>query len=356
MNIDYDTSDDEYLDDSFNCKNSLANNYLPWIEKYRPKSIEDVLSHTRIKDSIRHFINNKYFPHLLFYGPPGSGKTSLIMACVRELYGKNINFMVKELNASDDRGIEVVRNTIKRFVSSENVFNNIYGDKSQVSFKMVILDETDALTPDAQGILRRIIEKYSKNARFCFICNYIQNIDIAILSRCIKFRFSPLDNKSITFKIKDIIKKEKLEIDKSGINILLKKSNGDMRKILNMMQVTSMSYSKITEDNINKCLGFIDKKMVINIINTIMNNDYKTAYDIIKNTKNNFSSSINDIITEICDILCNMIINKSKEFNFTEKQIIKILNKLRKIEYNIINSTSDNIQISSIISIFKNIS
>ncbi|KAJ1829872.1 Subunit of heteropentameric Replication factor C (RF-C), partial [Coemansia sp. RSA 2703] len=137
---------------------------LPWVEKYRPTSLDELVSQSDIVDTLQRFIDDGKLPHLLFYGPPGTGKTTTILAIARKLYGKNMGSMVLELNASDDRGIDVIRDQIKTFASTRTVFSS--------GLKLVILDEADAMTTPAQAALRRVIEKYTKNVRFCIICNY----------------------------------------------------------------------------------------------------------------------------------------------------------------------------------------
>ncbi len=139
-------------------------------------------------------------PHLLFYGPPGTGKTSTILACARKLYGKNLSSMVLELNASDDRGINVVRDEIKTFCSTKQLFSS--------GFKLVILDEADAMTNVAQNALRRVIEQYTRNVRFCIICNYVGKIIPAIQSRCTRFRFAPLQEAHIQSRLQFILDQE----------------------------------------------------------------------------------------------------------------------------------------------------
>ena len=153
-------------------------NQLPWIEKYRPKEIDQVISHKEIITSLKKFIEKKSLPHLLFFGPSGSGKTSTIKCCANEIYGKYIDCMILELNASNERGIETVRTKIKNFVCNRNsIFLplNVRG-----IFKLVILDEIDSMTVEAQGMLRQTIEKHSSTTRFCLICNDIDKINISI--------------------------------------------------------------------------------------------------------------------------------------------------------------------------------
>lgn len=141
---------------------------LPWVEKYRPGDLKDLISHNHIINTIQRYIQEKNLPNLLFYGPPGTGKTSTIVACAKHMYGKDFSMMVLELNASDARGIDVVRQIIKTFAETQVPFTN-----SEYNIKLIILDEADAMTRDAQAALRRIMEKYSKTTRFCLICNYV---------------------------------------------------------------------------------------------------------------------------------------------------------------------------------------
>ena len=158
----------------------IDNDHLPWVEKYRPTNLDEVYGQTEIVTILHKFISENKLPHLLFYGPPGTGKTSTIVALAREIYGKNYSNMVLELNASDDRGIDVVRNQIKEFASTRQIFSK--------GFKLIILDEADAMTNAAQNALRRIIEKYTKNTRFCILANYSHKLTPALLSRCTRFR------------------------------------------------------------------------------------------------------------------------------------------------------------------------
>ncbi|KAK8791861.1 hypothetical protein WA158_005238 [Blastocystis sp. Blastoise] len=164
------------LNDEVSAKNEKDVQGLPWVEKYRPTEFEEIVSHDDILSTINKLIENKKLPHLLFHGPPGTGKTTTILACARKMYGSNYKSMTLELNASDDRGIDVVRDQIKNFAGTQKLFSS--------GVKLIILDEADNMTNVAQFALRRIIEKYSQNTRFCLICNYVSNIIPALQSRC----------------------------------------------------------------------------------------------------------------------------------------------------------------------------
>lgn len=253
---------------------------LPWVEKYRPSTISEIQGHTSILTTIQSFITQNQLPHLLFYGPPGTGKTSTVLALARGIYGgeRNMRQMVLELNASDERGIDVVREQIKTFASTRQIFavgtqtkSNGAGPKDSggiekneklASYKMIILDEADAMTSTAQMALRRIMEKvrnqpistyprpslpqaptnhppplqYTANVRFCIIANYTHKLSPALLSRCTRFRFSPLPQPDILAKVEQVIAAEQIKIEPAAIGALVKLAKGDMRRALNVLQ------------------------------------------------------------------------------------------------------------------------
>ena len=181
---------------------------------------------------VQRLINKNRLPHLLFYGPPGTGKTSTVVAIAHQLYGGAMQSMVLSLNASDDRGIDVVRDQIKTFAGTRKLFSS--------GMKLVILDEADHMTNDAQFALRRVIEKYSSNARFCIICNYVSKIIPALQSRCTKFRFSPLDHANMLVQAKRTVEAEGLSIDEDAVEMVVTLAMGDMRRVLNVLQVRTV--------------------------------------------------------------------------------------------------------------------
>ncbi|CAI9115430.1 OLC1v1016331C3 [Oldenlandia corymbosa var. corymbosa] len=212
--------------------NNIGPKSIPWVEKYRPQSLSDVAAHRDIVDTIDRLASSNRLPHLLLYGPPGTGKTSTVLALARKLYGSQMHNMVLDLNASDDRGIDVVRQQIQDFASTQSIS---FGAKFSV--KLVLLDEADAMTKDAQFALRRVIEKYTKNTRFALICNHVNKIITALQSRCTRFRFAPLDAVHVTERLNHVIKAEGLDVTESGLKALVRLCNGDMRKALNILQV-----------------------------------------------------------------------------------------------------------------------
>jgi replication factor C subunit 3/5 len=333
------------------------NQTLPWVEKYRPKKLDDIISHDTMISTLKTFITKRCLPHLLFYGPSGTGKTSTITAAAKELYGEYYQYMVMELNASDDRGIEVVRNTIKQFVTSQSAFFGKTKEERKDIFKLVILDETDAMTGDAQAILRKIVEEYTYNTRFCLICNYIQNIIPALQSRCVKFRFAPLTNSTIKTKLIQISSAENIKVTQSGLDALLKLARGDMRKILNNLQSVSMAYDCINEENVNTCLGYPRRGHVNLMLESLIADNFETSYNRIQKMKLEYGLSLDDIIQEIHDILLEYILTgntpNSPLKNLDINDIATILDMMRSIEVNQTVNTTDNIQLAGLVGIFK---
>jgi replication factor C subunit 3/5 len=258
-------------------------NMKNFVEKYRPHTIEDVYLEEKNKVSIHNFISTKNFPNLLFYGPSGTGKTSTIIAMAKMIYKEKYNLMVLELNASDNRNIQVVRKIIKEFASCKTLFNNGY--------KLIILDEVDSMTNDAQFCLRRIMEAYSENVRFCFICNFVGKIIPAIQSRCSKFKFSSLDIFQIRERLDKIMLEEDIQINDDVMNMIMTHSRGDMRKILNYIQLFKYHkcreniddyYSLLRIPNVSYIKVFFEKMMVNdgNIYEYYIEGVRKGYYDI----------------------------------------------------------------------------
>ncbi|KAK4158133.1 P-loop containing nucleoside triphosphate hydrolase protein [Chaetomidium leptoderma] len=211
----------------------------PWVEKYRPKTLSDVTAQDHTITVLERTLQASNLPHMLFYGPPGTGKTSTILALAKELYGPElIKSRVLELNASDERGISIVREKVKDFARTQ-LTNPPPGYKSRYPcppFKIIILDEADSMTQDAQSALRRTMETYSKITRFCLICNYVTRIIDPLASRCSKFRFKSLDQGNARRRLEDIARLEGVDIEADAVDALIKCSDGDLRKAITFLQ------------------------------------------------------------------------------------------------------------------------
>ncbi|KAG8927428.1 hypothetical protein FRC02_008222 [Tulasnella sp. 418] len=209
----------------------------PWVEKYRPKTIDDVASQEHTVSVLRKTLTSTNLPHMLFYGPPGTGKTSTILALARQLFGpENFRNRVLELNASDERGIAIVREKVKNFARQTPRAAEENSQYPCPPYKIIILDEADSMTQDAQGALRRIMETYARITRFCLVCNYVTRIIEPLASRCSKFRFKPLDISSTRTRIEHIAQEEKITIGPEVIDTLISTSEGDLRRSITYLQ------------------------------------------------------------------------------------------------------------------------
>lgn len=319
----------------------MNTDFLPWVEKYRPTKINQIISNNENIKILTSMITNGSLPHLIFHGTSGTGKTSLINALARELYGSNMNLMVMKLDASDDRGINSVREEIKGFAEKKNMFYK--------GVKLIILDEADSMTFDAQFALRRIIEKYSENTRFCLICNYENKIIPAIRARCANFRFNCISIHDIILTLEKICINEKLNYTNDSLNIIATLSNGDLRKSINLLQSISMKTSEITEDNAYESAGLpsmydieiIFKNLYDDSISLL--DSYKEINNIVK--YNGYSLAI--ILKEIN----NKIIKNVSLFKI--KNLAQIFSDMSDLENKVSKSTFDDIYILPFISIFK---
>ncbi|XP_047504140.1 replication factor C subunit 5 [Pieris napi] len=312
---------------------------LPWVEKYRPSKLDDLVSHDDIVKTINQFMKENQLPHLLFYGPPGTGKTSTILACAKQMYTpQQFNSMVLELNASDDRGIGIVRGQILSFASTRTIF--------KAGPKLIILDEADAMTNDAQNALRRIIEKYTENVRFCIICNYLGKIIPALQSRCTRFRFAPLQQNQIVPRLQEIVEKEGVKISDDGIKALLTLSGGDMRKVLNTLQSTWLAYRDVTEDNVYTCVGHPLRSDINSILNWLLNeNDFATSFQNIQDLKIAKGLALGDILTEIHTIITRL--------KLPPEVFISLLIKMADSEARLASGCSERIELAALIAAFQ---
>ncbi|GBF93856.1 replication factor C subunit 2 [Raphidocelis subcapitata] len=207
----------------------------PWVEKYRPRNVDEVAHQEEVVSTLKRSLETANLPHLLFYGPPGTGKTSTALAIARQLYGPELmKTRVMELNASDERGINVVRKKVKSFAAA--AVGAPAAGYPCPPYKLLILDEADSMTQDAQNALRRTMEQYSKVTRFCFICNYVSRIIEPLASRCAKFRFRPLHQGVMRDRIEFICARESVSLDPEAFQLLASISGGDLRKAVTTLQ------------------------------------------------------------------------------------------------------------------------
>jgi len=305
----------------------MINDRRPWVDKYRPKKIDDIIYQYEVVKMLKDSLLNGNLPHLLFYGPPGTGKTSSILAIAMELYGPKIfKERVIELNASDERGINVVRTKIIT-LAKVAIGNNDPNYKSP-PYKIIILDEADAMTREAQSALRKTMEDNSNITRFCFICNYINQIIEPIASRCVKFRFKPLNEKCMYDKLKMITQEEDMDITDPTLSAIINIAQGDMRKGIMLLQNLKYLY------NFKK-----NKKDIIRPIDVY-----------------NMAGCVSDSILSKIDNYCisNKSLNVAKLTEISRKIInmgFPIHNILRRIQLLVIKNNIMNDRMKSVISL-----
>lgn len=316
---------------------------LMWIEKYRPRSLDDMLSHAAIIDTLRRLISNNRLPHLLFYGPPGTGKTSTILACAKEMYGNDFRSMVLELNASDDRGIDVVRDQIKSFASTRRIFSS--------GVKLIILDEADAMTNAAQMALRRIVEKYTANTRFCLICNFANKIMPALQSRCTKFRFGPVPPEDVRARVAEIAKLENVKFAQGALDALLILSQGDMRRVLNILQSTHMAVSPaaISFDALYANTGEPHPADIQSVFNTLTKSDvdFVECADQLGSLRAEKGVSLSDLVTGLFN--CVTAANCSQ---LSDNAKIYLYQQLADVEHRLALGASETVNLAALIGAF----
>ncbi|RGP75433.1 replication factor c subunit 2 [Fusarium longipes] len=282
----------------------------PWVEKYRPKTLSDVTAQDHTVDVLQRTLQSSNLPHMLFYGPPGTGKTSTVLALAKELYGPDmIKSRVLELNASDERGISIVREKVKNFARMQ-LTNPAPGYKDKYPcppFKIIILDEADSMTQDAQSALRRTMETYSKITRFCLICNYVTRIIDPLASRCSKFRFKSLDQSNAKKRLEEIADKEGVPLEDGAVDALIKCSEGDLRKAITFLQSAARLVGANVSDKdteIDEAMDVDKKAVTVKIVEDIAGVIPDTTIDDLVSAirpKNSGSSyqAISDVVEKL---------------------------------------------------------
>ncbi|KAL0091309.1 replication factor C subunit 2 [Phycomyces blakesleeanus] len=315
----------------------------PWVEKYRPKNMSEIASQDQAVKVLTKALTSDNLPHLLFYGPPGTGKTSTILALAQQLYGpKLIKSRVLELNASDERGIQIVREKVKNF--SRTTVTQTVSDFPCPPYKIIILDEADLMTKDAQSALRRIMETYSKTTRFCIICNYVSRIIEPITSRCAKFRFKPLPTDDLVNRINMICDKENVQLGQGTMKALIKASSGDLRKAITFLQSGSNLHSNepITPGTIYEMAGVVPEETMKTLSDAWESNDQQKVLDAVQYIINN-GFSAEQLVIQISEEV-------TKNERLSTLQKAQISQVLGEVDLRLIHGADEHLQLLHLMS------
>ncbi len=305
---------------------------LMWVEKYRPHKISDLVDQKEIVGSIQTLLKNpSEMPHLMFSGSAGVGKTTLALCLSHEILGEHWNGNTLELNASDERGIKMVRERVK-------TFSRFAGLDSEIPFKIIILDEADEMTADAQTALRRIIEDTAKFCRFILIANNISKIIAPIQSRCAVFKFSTIPEKDVISHLKNIVKKEKIKADDKGLASIYEYSEGDLRHAINLLQATA-SLGGITEANVKSSAGLTKIKDVDDVLKLALVGKISDARNKMIELIKVYGMSESDFLKYI-----NAASYKTKNKNLSD-----IVQTIAKYDFRILSGANPEIQLSALL-------
>lgn len=321
---------------------------VPWIEKYRPKCVDDVSYQDEIVAVLKKIISNHNgeFPNFLFYGPPGTGKTSTILAAARELFGPELmKTRVLELNSSDERGINVIREKVKTFAQFTASGHRPDG-KPCPPFKLVILDEADSMTSSAQAALRRTMEKESKTTRFCLICNYISRIIEPITSRCSKFRFKPLSKEVLKTRLEFICDQEKMDYEKHSLDTLITCSEGDLRKAITYLQCAAklkIGGGCVKSSDILEIAGILDDSVIEKVVDNCATGSFEKIESCVQNLIYD-GFSCNQVVTQLHDVLM-------ERADLTDCQKAIVFEKIAELDNNLIEGSDEYLQLLDLLNV-----
>ena len=307
-----------------------------WTEKYRPKEFSEIKGQKEIVKRIKAFVEQQNIPHLLFAGPAGVGKTTLALVIVKNLFKDSWHQNFLELNASDERGIDIIRNKVKDFARTRAIGN--------VPFKIIYLDECDALTREAQQALRRTMENYTQTCRFILSANYSSKIIDPIQSRCAMFRFKPLEKKEIFAVIEKIEKDEDIKINEKAKEALFNISEGDARKINNVLQSSAAISKDINEEVIYSMASVAKPKEVDEVLKLALQNKFIDARNKLMDVMLNYGLSGMDIIKQIQQEILTLDIDNEKK--------MLLMEKCGEIEFRMTEGSDEFIQLEALLSQF----
>ncbi len=302
-----------------------------WVEKYRPKTLDEVVGQDDIIKRLKSYVERKNIPHLLFAGPPGTGKTATAIALARDLFGDVWRDNFIEMNASDERGIDVVRHKIKEFARTAPI--------GGAPFKIIFLDEADALTADAQAALRRTMEMYSKVCRFILSCNYVSRIIEPIQSRCAVFKFKPVPKEAMKKRLLEIAQNEGLEIDDEALDVLIYISGGDFRKAINALQGAAALDKKITPEILYQITATARPEELRKILEAALKGNYLEAKEMLENIMAEYGMSGEDVVSQL--------FREIMYSNLDERLKVVLIDKLGEVDFRLTEGANEIIQLNA---------
>ena len=303
-----------------------------WIEKYRPERLADIVGQDTITERLQSYVDRNDISHMLFSGPAGIGKTTSAVAIARELYGDDWEENFLELNASDERGIDVVRDRIKSFARTS------FGG---YDYRIIFLDEADALTSDAQSALRRTMEQFSNNVRFILSCNYSSQIIDPIQSRCAVFRFSPLSDEAVAEGMRHIADQEGIEVTDDGMDALVYAADGDMRKAINALQAASVTGGVVDEEAVYAITSTARPEEVREMVEQALDGDFTAAQSTLDRLLTEEGIAGGDVIDQLHRAVW--------EFDLDDEAAVRLLDCIGETEYRITRGANERIQLEALL-------
>jgi replication factor C small subunit len=307
---------------------------LLWAEKYRPRSLDDMVNQEEVVTRLKKFVETRSMPHLLFVGPPGTGKTTAAHALAHDLFGENYRQYMLELNASDERGIDTIRTKVKEFARSRTPPN--------IPFKIVLLDEADNMTSDAQQALRRLMEMYTASTRFILIANFPSKIIEPIQSRCAVFRFTPLKKEDVVARLEWICEQEKCMYTREGLETIYEVSEGDMRRAINILQAAT-ALGQVTPEVVYKVVGLAHPKEVREMLSLALEGRFSEARERLRKLMIDYGLSGTDIVKQIHREIF------SPEVKIPDELRVVIADYIGEIQFRLVEGADDDIQLSALL-------
>ena len=303
-----------------------------WLEKYRPQRLSEVAGQEAIVERLQHYVDSDDLPHMLFAGPAGIGKTTSAVSIARELYGEGWEEQFLELNASDERGIDVIRDRVKSFARTS------FGG---ANYRLIFLDEADALTSDAQAALRRTMEQFSNNVRFVLSCNYSSKIIDPIQSRCAVFRFSPLSDEAVEQQVRHIAGEEGIELTDDGVEALAYVAGGDMRAAINGLQAAAVTDGPVDEAAVFEITSTARPEDIEEMVTRALDGDFTAARSQLDHLLTEEGIAGGDVIDQLHRSVW--------EFDLGDEAAVRLLDRIGEADYRITAGANERIQLEALL-------